>query len=82
MGKGATMTLSTLLGLAQWKAVGAAERLCQGTTWQSKTGSVPRLGIVLAAWDPGAAAAIGGPGRWSEFWRLRGVNWSIGGCGG
>jgi hypothetical protein len=50
------MTLSTLVDLAEWKAVGVGELL--GRVSFGRSGRrVPRLGIVLAAWDPAATVA-------------------------
>ena len=61
--------------LAEWKAVGVGERLCRMTLGR-ENGTVPHLGIVLAAWDPAAAAesvdlVLG------RFRRLSGVKCSI-----
>ena len=49
------MTLSRLMGRAEWKMVGAGERLCRISLGRD-AGRTPSLGVVLAAWDPGAAS--------------------------
>jgi hypothetical protein len=67
------MTLSKLMGMAEWKMVGAGERLCRVSLGR---GRKPSLGVVLAAWDPGAASES--LDLVLERLRgLKGVNWSM-----
>jgi hypothetical protein len=49
------MSVSRLMDQAEWKIVGAGERLCRASLGR-EGGRVPHLGVVLAAWDPAAAA--------------------------
>lgn len=69
------MTSSTLVELAEWKAVAVGERLC-AVSLGGEDGRVPYLGIVLAAWDP-AATAESVNLVLERFRRLRGVRWSM-----
>ncbi len=69
------MTPSTLVELAEWKAVAVGERLCT-MPLGPEDARVPHLGIVLAAWDP-AAAAESVSLVLERFRRLRGVTWSM-----
>ena len=69
------MSLSRLIGRAEWKVVGAGERLCRASLGH-EDGRSPHLGVVLAAWDPAAAAesvdlVLG------RLRGLKGVTWSM-----
>lgn len=50
------MSRSKLIDMVEWKAVIAAERLCRVSAGPDEDTRVPHLGVVLAAWDPAAAA--------------------------
>jgi hypothetical protein len=49
------MGVSALINLVEWKFVGIGERLCRLSLGR-QDGRTPHLGVVLAAWDPSAAA--------------------------
>ncbi len=69
------LTPSALAGLAEWKAVALSERLCRVSLGREH-GTVPHLGIVLAAWDP-AAAAQSVDLVLKRFRSLKDVKWSM-----
>ncbi len=69
------MSLSRLLGTAEWKIVGAGERLCR-VSLSRKDGRAPHLGVVLAAWDP-TAAAESVDLVLERLRSLKGVKWSM-----
>jgi hypothetical protein len=69
------MSLSRLMDQAEWKIVGAGERLCRASLGR-EDGRLPRLGVVLAAWDPAAAAqSVDLVLAWLRS--LRGAKWSM-----
>ena len=69
------MSLSSLVGLAEWKIVGAGERLCRVSLRRADR-RAPHLGVVLAAWDP-TAAAESADLVLERLRRLKGVKWSM-----
>ena len=69
------MSLSSLVGRAEWKIAGAGERLCRVSLGR-EDGRAPHLGVVLAAWDP-TAAAESVDLVLERLRRLKGVKWSM-----
>ena len=69
------MSLSRLMTVAEWKMVGASERLCRVELGR-QDGRTPKLGVVLAAWKPGAAVESADLVL-ERLRSLRGVRWSM-----
>ena len=69
------MSRSTIRGMAEWKAVGIAERLCRVSLGHASQ-AAPNLGIVLAAWDP-IATTTSVNLILERFESVKGVNWSM-----
>jgi hypothetical protein len=69
------MNLYRFREFAEWKMVGAGERLCRMSPGRANS-CAPHLGVVLTAWD-GAAAAQSVDMVLERLRNLKGVKWSM-----